>query len=503
MKALSKSSILALRQCRRRLWLELNRPELRADSPAARARFAAGRQVGEVARRLYDPWRTGTLLDSRADAAAALERTRELLRGKRPIFEAGFSRGGVTAFADVMLPHRKGLHAGWRMVEVKSAAGIKPQHVEDVALQSWVAAACGVRLGGVVVAHVDSRWTYAGGGNYRGLLVENDVSDRARALHAEVPVWIEQAEAVARMHQEPEVRMGRHCGEPYECGFMGHCRASEPAIPHPVHWLPNARSKRLLEALANPSIASIEQVPDELLNEQQQRVKTASMTGLEYFDAEGAARALRGLGPPAYFLDFETTQFAVPVWPGTRPYQAIPFQFSVHALARDESIAHVEHLDLGGFDPRRGVAEALLAACGERGPVFAYNAAFERGVIEALAGEFPELRRALLALVPRLVDLRPIAEAHYYHPSQQGSWSFKRVLPGAFPDLSYAKLEGVADGDAASQAYREAIAPETSSERRERIAGELRRYCALDTFGLVKLYLKFAGRPAVAVAVPA
>jgi len=52
MRILSKSKLLAFRQCPKRLWLEIHRPELREDSAASQASFATGHLVGEIARRL-------------------------------------------------------------------------------------------------------------------------------------------------------------------------------------------------------------------------------------------------------------------------------------------------------------------------------------------------------------------------------------------------------------------------------------------------------------------
>ena len=149
------------------------------------------------------------------------------------------------------------------------------------------------------------------------------------------------------------------------------------------------------------------------------------------------------------------SQFAVPIWKDTRPYQQIPFQFSCHTLSPTGELGHSEFLDLSGADLSGRFAEALIAACGQVGPVFVYNASFESARITELAGRFPELRGRLLAINERGVDLLPVARRHYYHPAQHGSWSLKSVLPTIAPDLSYDKLNGVRDGSMAMMAYLE------------------------------------------------
>lgn len=114
-----------------------------------------------------------------------------------------------------------------------------------------------------------------------------------------------------------------------------------------------------------------------------------------------------------------------------------------------------------------------------------------------LARRFPDLAGPLEALAARLVDLLPVAQRHFYHPSQHGSWSIKQVLPAMAPELDYGALDGVKDGNAAMDAYREAIAPQTTAGRRAEIRQQLLRYCALDTYALVRVWQQLSGQTAV------
>ncbi len=126
MRTFSKSKLLALRQCPKRLWLEVHRPDLREDSAATEASFQVGFQVGDIAQRIYDPEDHGALIDVKREGfSRAFERSAELLNTTQPIFEAGFSAGGALAFADVMLPEQKDGKQVWRMVEVKSSTSVK------------------------------------------------------------------------------------------------------------------------------------------------------------------------------------------------------------------------------------------------------------------------------------------------------------------------------------------------------------------------------------------
>lgn len=498
MKPLSKSRLMAYRQCPRRLWLELHRPELREDSAATQAIFRTGHQVGAIAQRLYDPDNTGTIIELSPERVAdALAQTQALLGSAAPIFEAGFSASGARAFADVLLPVNAVDEPDaptWRMVEVKASTQVKPYFRDDAAIQAHVARSAGVPLTAVALARIDSTWTYPGEGDYRGLLVEEDLTAEVFARGAEVQTWIDEAQAVARSADEPGTRAGRQCSEPYPCGFVAHCRRDEPEVAQPVHWLPQIRSTSLRAWIDAHPGASLGDVPDTLLSEIQRRVKAHTVSGEVYFDAEGAAADLEGHVFPACFVDFESINFGVPVWPGTRPFQQVPFQFSVHRLEACGTLSHRSFVDLSGDDPSRAFAHALIDACGSDGPVFVYNQAFEAARIRELAERFPGLSTALLALETRIVDLLKVARRRYYHPAQEGSWSIKRVLPAIAPDLNYATLDGVQDGGMAMDAYCEAIDPQTPAVRRAQIGEQLTAYCALDTYAMVRLWQFFAGR---------
>lgn len=494
MRTFSKSKLMALRQCPKRLWLEVNRPDLREDSDATEASFQVGFQVGEIAQRIYDPKGHGVLIDAQSEGFdRAFARSVESLNATQPIFEAGFSAGGALAFADVMLPQKTKGKLVWRMVEVKSSTSVKDYHRDDVAVQAFVARSAGVPLASIALAHIDSSWVYPGNENYRGLLKENDLTEEAFSRAEEVQGWIAQARDVAAKTSEPDIGTGDHCSSPFECGFYDYCSRNDPQPEYPVHWLPRFSSAKRNE-LAEQGVDDLRHVPDDWLNGAQQRVKDHTLSNTVYFDAAAAATDLAPYSYPAYFLDFESIQFAVPVWKGTRPYQQICFQFSLHTLDASGRLKHEAFLDLSGNDPSEAFANALVAACRKRGPVFVYNAAFEKTRISELAERYPHLAEPLLAINERIVDLLPIARARYYHPSQQGSWSIKKVLPAVVPELRYDNLDGVQDGGMAMDAFLEGIHPNTSSARKAQIEQQLLAYCGLDTYAMVRLWQVFAGR---------
>src|SRR5882724_1524226 len=160
-RALSKSRVLAGLQCPKRLYLRVTAPEL-AEAPdaALRFRFAQGQEVGRLAREAFPG---GVAVESGPDRLdAALARTAALLRDPTvpAIFEATFRHDDVLVRVDVLA---RGTRGGWRLVEVKSTAGVKEHHLPDVAIQRHVLAGSGITVESVAVMHLSRDYVYAGG----------------------------------------------------------------------------------------------------------------------------------------------------------------------------------------------------------------------------------------------------------------------------------------------------------------------------------------------------
>lgn len=200
----------------------------------------------------------------------------------------------------------------------------------------------------------------------------------------------------------------------------------------------------------------------------------------------GAKGALQALPYPRYYLDFETLQFSLPIWAGTRPYAQIPMQWSCHVEQRSGALEHHVFLAESAEDPQRAFAETLIAVLGQEGTIFVYNIAFERTRMRELADRFPDLSGALAAVISRLVDLYPITVANYYHPAMNGSWSLKAVLPTIAPELAHDDLT-IADGGMAQESLLAQLDPGLPAVERLRIREALLEYCKRDTLALVEL----------------
>jgi len=213
---LSKSRIIAWKQCPKRLWLQVHMPELLEVSDGAEQGFQIGYEVGDVAQGMFP---TGILIKDDDDLSAALATTKETMAAypDRPIFEATFQHDGVLVRADLMLP----TETGYRMTEIKASTSVKPYHLNDCAIQAWVIKKNGVRLTSIELAHIDTSFIYRGDGDYHGIFRHEKLDDVIGPLLTIVPEWIKESRRTL-FGDEPTIEMGMQCDDPFECPFKAY-----------------------------------------------------------------------------------------------------------------------------------------------------------------------------------------------------------------------------------------------------------------------------------------
>ena len=468
-------------QCERRLWQLRHAPE-RAAAPQAgeQERRAESLEVRLGARSCCP----GGVAVDEADQSAAQARTRQLLANPSvpAIFGAAFEHEGVQVRADLLerLPDGR-----FGLCEVKSAGSARPEHLDDLALQLWVLRGAGLALGSVELWLVDAtRRAGPGELDWSQYFVRRDVFEEARFLAEDVADRLaEQRGWLAGA--EPERAPSPHCRAPRACEFIGHCTAGLP--DDWIGRLPGLRSAEY-EALRECGVTTIGAIPDSFpLKPRQARARQAQRGGGQ-FVAPGLARALAGSGPPAAYLDFEATSAARPIFPGTTPFQQVPFQWSLHRVDACGALSHAEFLAPAKGDPRRPFAESLVAELSREDlPIHVYSS-YEARMLDSLASDLPDLAAGLAALVARLVDLLEVVRDHVYANGFAGSYSIKRVAPVLVPGFGYDDLDGIADGARAAVAIGALLRGALDPEAEARVRAELRAYCARDTLALVELH---------------
>jgi hypothetical protein len=478
---LSKSLFLRGLQCHKSLYLYKTQPDLRDPiSQAQEAVFQAGTEVGITAQGLFPggkviPYEGMSLEDQKKLTQA------EIAAGTPVLYEPAFEFDKVFVKADIL---RK-VGEGWDLYEVKGSTGIKEVYLNDIALQYYVLKNSGLPIRKACLVYINNQYVRNGPLDLDQLFLFEEITQKAIEMEGFVRDEIGRLKGILAGNL-PDIDIGEHCSDPYPCNFQGHCWAH----------LPEYSVLDLVKRGANPwdlyrqGFLRLEDVPKDLLSPVQLVQVEAYLDQKEFVNAEGIRDFLSSLWYPLYFLDFETFRTAIPIYDGTKPYQQVPYQYSLHyPQGESSSLGHTEFLAPPKTDPRRPLVEKLVGDIPDNACVLAYNASFEKSILHQLADWFPEHRQALEGIIDNLRDLAvPFRSRDVYRWEMKGSYSQKMVLPALIPEMTYQGME-ISDGGMAMEGYFRMCAGGDPGEM-EKVRQGLLEYCRMDTLGMVRLYEK-------------
>lgn len=479
---LSKSLYIRGRQCHKSLWLHKHSSELKDEiGDAQQAIFQSGTDVGILAQQLFPdgievPYEGLTHQQQ-------VEQTRvELDKGTETIYEATFLYDGIFVKADIL---HLGV-GGWEIYEVKGSTALKDVYLFDTAIQYHALTGAGLDICKVSIVHINNRYTRLGNLDIQQLFTISEVTGRVQELQ---PIVRDEIAAQRRMlaGDVPTIDIGKQCDEPYSCDFKGACWQH---IPEDSTFDLRERGVDKF-ALYRQGIIRQSDIPLDILNNRQRFQVESTLNQRDHLDEKGVKKFLDALWYPLCFLDFETVNPAVPPFDGFRPYEKLPFQYSLHIQdSADSGLRHFEYLAEPGIDPRNEMLDTLLERIPEDACIIAWNQSFEISVMRALGKQFPEQRERIERMIANFRDLmQPFKSRDIYLWEAKGSYSIKPILPLLVPELSYKNLDGVANGGDAMDAYYKMNSTDDLGELAT-IRAQLLEYCKLDTEAMVRILEK-------------
>ena len=480
---LSKSRFMSGLQCLKRLYLECYYRDL-ADpiNEQQQAIFDTGTGVGELAREIYPD---GHLVKEQYfELTKAIQTTEKVLADDtiKAIFEGAFTFEKIRIRADILTRNNDGT---FDLIEVKSTTSAKAQHIPDVAIQLHVLEGLGISIRTAYLMHINKEYVYEGGPyDLTALFSSKDVTEESREFISEsTPAKLSDMWEALQSDEIPDIDNGSHCTRPYKCPFYGHCH--QQVTDHPVSELPRA-SREFIDELEKSGIEDIRSIPVDYpgLNDLQKQVRECVVNDRAFVGSDLQSK-LQEINYPVTFLDFETYSPALPVYVGTTPYQAVPFQWSLHIKTSSGDLLHKAFLWSDPSDPRPALMTDLIDAIPSEGTIITYSN-YEQRVMRDLAGTFPESADVLLGFCDRTFDLLKLVREEYYHPQFHGSFSIKSVLPVLAPDMGYGGLD-IQLGLVAAIDFGRMVSENTPTEEKEKIKQALLAYCEKDTEAMVRI----------------
>lgn len=444
---LSKSDYMMFLRQPAWLWLKKNDPKkLPQVDASTQALFSLGHQFEPYAEAAFSEGVTLGFSDY-AEYLSLPKRTQDAINsGAKVLFQPRFEWQNFTCICDIVS------FVGDKEVdlyEIKASTGVRADHEFDLAFQTAVLEGAGLKVRNIYVIHVNNQYVRRGAIEADKIAHTEDVTAKVRQqgdyTAINMPLALSSAQQKTMPDPSPDLaKLGSKQSwlQVYETLF--------PPVPkeYPADIAPTIQH-------------------DEVKN---------FLNQLKY---------------PLYFLDYETLMSLVPYFDGHRPYQQVPFQYSLHILESPESeLEWRGYLHRDNSDPARPLTKQLIQDIGDSGTVLVWYQGFEKARNTELGEMLPEHKDAMEAINNRVVDLMvPFKNKLYDDPRFEGSASIKKVLPVLCPELSYKEL-GIQEGGSAQRLWMEAVLDEKRADQKDQILSDLVEYCKLDTFAMVEIYRK-------------
>ena len=469
MTLLTKSKYISGQQCARLLW-HADRKLLPEVSVADQHRFDQGFDFEKIARKLFPD----AVNLSELDFLGNLDSTKRFVAKNKTIIEAGFKEDDLFVRSDVL----EFTSDGWNLYEIKSTTEVKPQHITDLAFQKFLIEKTGIKVRKCFVLFLNKEFVKHGEIDPKEIVSKEEVTEQVELIddiESNVTKYLE----VMQLSEAPPITISKDCNKPYECPLKKECWGTLPSdnVLHLTNW-------RQYWKMFEQGIIDLNDIPSDLeLKDKDAVIRKAAVEKKVQISKEHLKHFMNTLKFPLYHFDFETFDTAVPIYDQSRPYQKIPFQYSLHIQHSSGKIEHFEYLASGKEDPRIKLLEQLEGEISGSGSVVVFNKSFEIMVLTKLAEDFPSHAEWIDKVLGRIVDLAtPFQGFHYYCPTQKGRYSIKKVMPAITGKPCYDELV-VNNGADASVRYFNSHIKEMLGD--EELRSHLLKYCCLDTEGMV------------------
>ena len=489
---LSKSKFCRGYQCPKMLWMDNYKKE--EQTPMSNEQVLEnGTEVGELARGLFGDYVNIDRPNDIHANAIMIEQTIEAIKNNIPIItEASFSYDNNFCSVDIL----KNFGTHFEIYEVKSSTKVSNIYYEDAAYQYYVLTKAGFKVTKVCIVNMNSDYVRHGELDLNQLFTIEDVTDTAIMKQEEIESIINHLKDVVENSEEPQNKIGTHCFDPYECQYWQYCTKNLPTPnvfdlrstnTHAINI--TNKMKMFFEDKITYSDLELEDLPNDTVQQINHELNNLPAE----IDKDKIRDFMSTLSYPIYFLDFETYQKPIPEYDFMKPYQQIPFQYSLHYILEEGGeLQHKEFLAEPDEDPRRKLAEQLVNDIPMNVCTTAYNMGFEKRVIRELAEVFSDLSEHLLNIRENIKDLMiPFHKRYYYTKAMEGQYTIKKVLPALYPNepaLNYHNLEEIHNGSEASATFINL--GKKSKEEQERTRANMLKYCGLDTYAMVKVWEK-------------
>lgn len=477
---ISKTAFLKYEQCHKAFFLYKNHYYLKDKlSTDKQLTFKRGHDVGTLAQQLFPGGVNVVETDSNKERA--IEYTKQLIANKTEvIYEATFVYNSVLVMVDILVLSATGYFA----YEVKSSLKVSETFIKDACLQYHVLKNNLPSLTDFYVVTLNESYVFEGELEIKKLFKKRSILKDAQKNEAYFISQIENAQLLLDQNVIPNIEIGKQCFSPYECDFFQTCWKN--TITEDSIFTLGKTNKDDLFNWYHQGIKTISEIKDvKHLSPQLQIQINSSNEKKVHVVPAGIKSILNAIKTPFAALDMEIWGQAVPVMKGTKPFQKVPFLFTLYTEEKGSNFFFDYEKD-----DRKIFAVSLIQHTKPFKTLVVYDKSLERLIINELADMYKDLRNELLQVSAKLLDVSEIIhKQYYYHYLLKGNYSLKAVSKVVL-DENVFEDENIFTGLEAMNAFVNFRACENIIEK-QAIKDDLINYCQADTKATFLITKKF------------
>jgi len=484
---LSKSDYMLYLKHPAWLWIKKNHRELIPPiDENLQARFDQGHEFEKYVEPLFDPLVCLGFDDFSGYQSLPNETLKAWEHGAVNVAQGRYVYGQATCIVDLLCRQE---NASYKLIEIKSSTSQKPEHIFDLAFQKVVLDGAGFHVDKCELAIVNKDYVRNGDIEPEELVSFIDVTDKVLSKVENTTIRISKALATISNPQMPDPKPEDAKLGSYSDWMKIREQIDPPIEEESIHNLPYMSADKASK-LIKDGVSQISDILDySVLGKSTQKYLRARDIGSCDVDRARLKEFLSQIQYPLHFFDYETSQNLVPVWDGTKPYQQVTFQYSLHIQYEPGGkLDHFEYLHRDISNPIPPLLESLAQHIKPSGSVLVWYESFEKSRNSEMAAAYQTHTRFLKEVNNRIIDLMtPFSEEMVIDPRFMGSSSIKAVLPVFNPSLSYKDLN-IQEGGSASRLWKEAVFDIRNPHLQKSIFADLIKYCERDTYAMVDIY---------------
>jgi len=407
-----------------------------------------------------------------------------LNKGEKILLQGRFEYKNLTCIVDVL----EKAETGFNLYEIKSSTSVKPEHLDDLAFQNYVLKGHGLDIEKMFVVHVNKEYVRHGEINSKEISVVVDVTEEVKLKIEQIETHIADVIEILNKSTPPSLSP-RFAKSKFSEWMKVYKHINGDFEKYSIYTLARFNAK-LCGELEDLDIKLISEIPGSIkLHSKQQGQVQAAKLDKQIIDNQRIKEFVENVKYPLYFLDYETMSSVIPHFDGTKPYQQLPFQYSLYVLDNPGGeLRHLEYLHTENSLPCLPLLQKLKEDIGNEGTIFVWHEIFEKSRNTEMGELFPEYKEFMITVNERIIDLKiPFSNDWFIDKDFHGSASIKDVLPALIKDLSYKDLE-IQGGSVAQRVWMETILEGKNITTKDEIMNQLLDYCKLDTLAMVRLY---------------